>query len=88
MANRAIISVHASPETSDRLDLLAKATQRSRSFLANAAIERYLEEEEQFLAAVASGRQDLAEGKSQGHDVVKDWISSLTSDQPQSKPKR
>ena len=45
MANRSVISVHTKPETSKRLEELATLTRRSKSFLANEAIERYLSEE-------------------------------------------
>lgn len=52
MAERSVISVHTKPEVSERLSRLATATQRSKSFLANEAIERYLAAEEQFLATI------------------------------------
>ena len=63
ITNRSIISVHAKPETSKRLDKLASVTRRSKSFLANEAIERYLKEEEAFLAAVEQGKTDVAAGR-------------------------
>lgn len=52
MAERSVISVHTKPDVSERLSRLASATQRSKSFLANEAIERYLAAEEQFLATI------------------------------------
>ena len=58
MAERSVISVHTKPETSDRLDRLAKAMRRSKSFLANEAIERYLASEEHFIDSI---RQGIAE---------------------------
>ena len=63
MANRSVISVHTKPETSKRLDKLASLTRRSKSFLANEAIERYLKEEEAFVQSVERGRSDIAAGR-------------------------
>lgn len=63
MANRSVISVHTKPETSKRLEQLAQATRRSKSFLANEAIERYLKEEEAFVASVHRGIADAQAGR-------------------------
>ena len=49
MAERYVLSVNTKPETRDRLDRLAAVTRRSKSFLANEAIERYLASEEVFV---------------------------------------
>jgi predicted transcriptional regulator len=62
-SNRSVISVHTQPETAQRLTELAAATRRSKSFLANAAIERYLQEEEAFVAAVKRGQADIKAGR-------------------------
>lgn len=61
--NRSVISVHTKPETSKRLDDLASITRRSKSFLANEAIERYLVEEEDFVASVHRGIVDADAGR-------------------------
>jgi predicted transcriptional regulator len=63
MADRSVISVHTKPETSKRLAKLAAATRRSKSFLANEAIERYLKEEENFVASVHRGIADADAGR-------------------------
>lgn len=55
MTDRAVISVHANPETSARLGRLAKRMKRSKSFLANEAIERYLAYEEWAVAEIRKG---------------------------------
>lgn len=60
--NRSVISVHTKPETSKRLDDLALITRRSKSYLANEAIERYLTEEEDFVASVHRGIADATSG--------------------------
>ena len=71
MANRSVISVHTKPETSKRLEELATLTRRSKSFLANEAIERYLSEEEAFVSSVRQGMVDVAEGRVHETDEVR-----------------
>ncbi len=61
--NRSVISVHTKPETSKRLDTLSLITRRSKSFLANEAIERYLAEEEAFVTSVRRGVADADAGR-------------------------
>jgi len=61
--SRSVVSVHTKPETVARLDTLAQVTRRSKSFLANDAIERYLQDEEAFVASVASGQADITAGR-------------------------
>lgn len=61
-SNRSVISVHTKPETSKRLDALSSLTRRSKSFLANDAIERYLAEEEAFVVSVHRGVVDAEAG--------------------------
>lgn len=60
---RATITLHTSPDVKRRLAQLSKITDRSRSYLAAEAIERYLAEEEEFIAAVHEGLADAAAGR-------------------------
>ena len=55
MSERATVTFHTTPETKARLDRLASLTRRSKSYLTNEAVERYLAEEEAFVAAVEEG---------------------------------
>lgn len=55
MTNRATVTFHTSPETKARLEKLASVTRRSKSFLTNEAVERYLAAEEEFVASVEAG---------------------------------
>jgi predicted transcriptional regulator len=71
MNNRSVISVHTRPETSKRLDDLASLTRRSKSFLANEAIERYLAEEEDFVASVHRGIADADAGRVVSTDAAR-----------------
>ena len=89
MTDRAVISVHALPETSERLGRLAKIMNRSKSFLANEAIERYLAYEERAIAEVQKGIDAADRGEVVADTEVEAWVRSLgTADEialPQSK---
>ena len=74
MSNRAVISVHTTPEVSQRLDELATLTRRSKSFLANEAIERYLQDEEAFVASVRQGIEDAEAGRLFTTDEVRERL--------------
>jgi len=53
MPDRAVISVHTSKETAERLGKIAARSSRSRSALAKEAIERFIEDEEAWQAKIA-----------------------------------
>lgn len=84
MANRSVISVHTKPETSKRLEELANLTRRSKSFLANEAIERYLAEEEAFIESVRQGMADAAEGRVYDTDEVRDRLKAFVAEKSSS----
>jgi predicted transcriptional regulator len=85
MANRSVISVHTKPETSKRLEELAALTRRSKSFLANEAIERYLSEEEAFVNSVRQGMADVAEGRVYETDEVRARLNEFVAERSASK---
>jgi len=80
MSNRSVISVHTKPETSKRLEELATLTRRSKSFLANEAIERYLSEEEAFITSVRQGMADVAEGRVYETDEMRDRLKAFVTE--------
>lgn len=63
MPARATVTFHTTPETKARLERLAAATRRSKSFLSNEALERYLADEEAFIASVERGLADAEAGR-------------------------
>lgn len=73
--NRSVISVHTKPETTKRLDKLAAMTRRSKSFLANEAIERYLAEEEDFVASIKRGLADVKAGRVYTSEEVRNYLT-------------
>lgn len=63
MADRYVLSVNTKPEIRDRLDRLAAVTRRSKSFLANEAIERYLATEEEFVDRIEARMAEAEAGE-------------------------
>ena len=63
MADRYVLSVNTKPEIRDRLERLATVTRRSKSFLANEAIERYLVAEEEFIERIEARMAEAESGE-------------------------
>lgn len=59
-----MLSVRVSKGIEDRLELLSSKTNRSKSYFVKRALERYLEDEEDMIEAVASYEDYLRSGKS------------------------
>ena len=57
------VSARLDPETAKKLELLAKATARSRSFLVAEAIETYVEDQAWQIGAIKEGIKDAEKGK-------------------------
>ncbi len=70
MAKDAIVTVRIDPALNRRLEALARATKRSKSYLAAEALQVYVESEAQFVAAVEEGLRDLDAGNVVAHDAV------------------
>jgi predicted transcriptional regulator len=57
------ISARLNPETAKKLELLVKATARSRSYLVAEAIEAYVEEQAWQIGAIREGIKEADKGK-------------------------
>ncbi len=67
------ITVRVSTELRDRLEAIAKETRRSKSFLSNEAIERYVEDEEEIISGIKQAMKEMDEGRWHTHeDVVRE----------------
>ena len=73
-------SVRLDSETLSRLDVIAKATDRSRAWLMSQAIRRYVEEELWVVQAVEEGIKDADEGRTVSDKKVGEWIESIGTD--------
>ena len=68
------LSIRLDKTTKRRLDILAKRSRRSKSFLAAEAIGAYVESEEWQLGEVQAGLKELDEGEGVAHDEVARWL--------------
>lgn len=67
-------SLRLSTDTKDRLQKLAEATGRTKSFLAQEAIERYLDIEAWQITAIQDGIKDVDDGKTVSFsDIKNEW---------------
>ena len=67
-------SIRIEAATLDRLDRLADALDRSRTWLVNEAIERYLQHEEWFVRSVEAGVAAADGGETVPHAEVMDRL--------------
>lgn len=70
------LSIRIGLQTKQRLDALAKRSRRSKSFLAAAAIEAYVESEDWQLGEIQAGISELDAGQAISHDKVSKWLKS------------
>jgi predicted transcriptional regulator len=78
MAEQTTVTFRTSTETKARLDKLATAMRRSKSFLTNAAVEQFLAEEEAFIADVEAGLRELSEGQGvNGEDLAASLLEHI-----------
>ncbi len=74
------ISARIDPETAKKLDELAKATKRTRSFLASEAIQQYVEEQSWQIEAIKKGLKEADDGKFAADEEVKAFFSKWDVD--------
>jgi predicted transcriptional regulator len=63
MSKTAVLTTRVTADLSDRIDQLAQALDRSRAWVIAKAIERYVDEELEFVESVREGERDIAEGR-------------------------
>jgi RHH-type transcriptional regulator, rel operon repressor / antitoxin RelB len=71
-----VLSIRLSPQTKAKLEALAKASRRSRSFLAAEAIESYVAAESWQLEEIKAGMADLDAGRVVDNEDVRKWLGS------------
>jgi len=77
MANRAVLSVHTKPETRDKLDAIARATNRTKSSLANEAIEQYVAHQDWLVTEIQKGIAAADRGELVSDNEVENWFQSI-----------
>lgn len=79
MAERAIVSIHTTPETRERLDRLAHATKRTKSFLANEALEQYLALQEWQIAEIEQGLEEAKRCEFVSDEEMHRWFEEISA---------
>ncbi len=76
MAAEKTTTIRMDPRTLKRVDGIARAMSRSRAWVINQAVERYLDYEEWFVGAVKRGLTEAEAGELAEHEtVVRRWES-------------
>jgi len=70
------LTIRVPEDLKRRLDQLAKAADRSRSWLAADALRHYVEDQQWQLAEIESGMRDAAAGRVIPHEKVERWLKS------------
>ena len=76
MAHTTTVTVRVPATLKTRLDKLADATARSRSWLAAHALEVYVENQEWQLATIRKGKKDVQAGRTISHEKTARWLRS------------
>lgn len=79
-------TIRVPTEVKRRLDKLAKATSRTRSWLAAEAVAAYVSEQDWQLTEVEAGLKDADSGRVVAHEDVKRWLNSWGADNEQEPP--
>lgn len=70
------LSLRIDAKTKEKLEALAKISNRSKSFLAAEAIAAYVDAEEWQLDEIRTAIQELDRGDGVDHDQVAQWLMS------------
>lgn len=87
MSDTTRLSVRIPVTLADRLDKLARRSDRTRSFVAVQALETYCEGEEAVLEKIREGLVDLDEGRVVSHERVAPWLRDLASGRVRRRPR-
>ena len=91
MARSVVVTVRLKPEVREKLDALARDTNRSTSHLASEAIETYVNLNAWQVAHIkAALAEDKAGGPAVSHEDVVQWMQSWGTDRelPRPQPKK
>ena len=76
MSSTTTVTVRIPTRLKNRLNKLADATARSRSWVAAHELELYVEEQEWQVAEIRKGIEDLNAGRVVSHEKVSRWLRS------------
>ena len=76
MAATATFTIRVPADLKRRLDRLARAADRSRSWLAADALQHYVEDQQWQLAEIEAGLKDAESGRVVSNDEVERWLKT------------
>lgn len=76
MSASTIVTVRIPAALRNRLNKLAEATARTRSWLAAHALELYVEDQEWQISTIRKGKGDIHSGRVVSHKGVSRWLRS------------
>lgn len=74
---RAVLSIHTSVETKEKLEFLAKAAKRTKSSLANEALEQYVAHQEWLVVEIKKGIDAADKGELAEDAQAEAWFRSI-----------
>ena len=89
MPNSGVATLQISEELDQKLEALARATNRSKATIANEAISSYVEETARQIEEIRTAVEDADDPNSLWvtHEEAMDWFESLGTDAPLPKPR-
>ncbi len=85
--SKTVLSVRVPEELKDQLDFLAKATRRSKAFLAEEAIAEYIKRNAWKAKELQKAVTEADKGAFISQGAMETWVDSLGSDEELSPPK-
>ncbi len=86
MSETTLISVRVPVDTARKLEALAAATKRSKSYIGAEAIEQYISTQEWQIKAIEKAIKSADKGKVVDHAAVEGWLSSWGTDDEKERP--
>ncbi len=74
-----VVTAHIPKELSKRVDILADRLDRSKGWLIKQALENLVLDEEEKHRLTLEAMQDVREGKTVPHSVVKQWLREINA---------
>lgn len=81
------LTIRIDEETKERLERLAEATARSKSYLVTSAINGFIEANEWQVRAIEKAIKSADEGRFVDHEEVMKWVDSWGTDKEIDPPK-
>lgn len=80
MSKQTVISARIDAETSAKLDAIAQAADRSRAWLVARAVREMIARDEELMAFLKPGLEDIAAGRVHTQDDMEIWLADKLAD--------